>query len=82
MKAICEKVTVLAPARLHMGFIDLSGALGRDFGSIGIALNEIHTRLTVTGGDTLRVSGPGAERARKYTRKLCQAMHTPETLQV
>jgi predicted sugar kinase len=32
-----NKITVIAPARLHMGFIDLSGSLGRHFGSIGVA---------------------------------------------
>ncbi|NOU23500.1 MAG: hypothetical protein HOO93_17265, partial [Methyloglobulus sp.] len=42
-----SKISVTAPARLHMGFIDLSGSLGRHFGSIGIALNEINTRLTL-----------------------------------
>ncbi|MDP3904770.1 MAG: GHMP kinase, partial [Methylococcaceae bacterium] len=40
-----SKVSVTAPASLHMGFIDLSGSLGRHFGSIGVALNEINTRL-------------------------------------
>ena len=77
MKAQYEKVTVIAPARLHMGFIDLSGALGREFGSIGLALKEINTHLTVTTRGSLSVTGPLAERAEKYTQRICQALQLP-----
>ena len=51
MIAQYSKVSVIAPARLHMGFIDLSGSLSRHFGSIGIALNEQATRLTISYAD-------------------------------
>lgn len=77
-----KKVTVLAPARLHMGFIDLSGALGRDFGSIGIGLNEINTRLTIIAGDKLTVTGPAAARALKCVRQLCEALQVPDCLHI
>src|SRR6185312_17498285 len=43
----CDAVEVLAPARLHLGFLDLHGGLGRRFGSIGLALDGIGTRLTL-----------------------------------
>ena len=48
-----------------MGFIDLSGALGRQFGSIGVALNEIHTRLSITPSKRFNVIGHSVERATK-----------------
>ncbi len=82
MKARYEKVTVLAPARLHMGFIDLSGALGRDFGSIGIGLNEINTSISMQGAAALTVTGPSAARALKCTRQLCLALQVSENLQI
>lgn len=82
VKAHHKKVTVIAPARLHMGFIDLSGALGRDFGSIGIGLTEIVTEVTVIGGDELAVTGPGSERALKCVRQLCQALRVPDRIGV
>ncbi len=28
---------MFAPARLHLGFLDLNGGLGRRFGSLGLA---------------------------------------------
>ncbi len=65
-----------------MGFIDLSGSLGRHFGSIGVALNEINTRLTVRASDKLTVTGPGAERALKCARDLCHSLHVPGLLEI
>lgn len=82
MKPHYEQVTVLAPARLHMGFIDLSGALGRHFGSIGLALNDINTHLTITAAQALTVRGPSAERALKSARQLCQLLDLPENMQI
>lgn len=34
------KIQVSAPARLHLGVIDLSNSLGRLYGSIGVAINQ------------------------------------------
>ncbi|MCQ8118466.1 beta-ribofuranosylaminobenzene 5'-phosphate synthase family protein [Methylomonas rosea] len=82
MKARYQTVTVIAPARLHMGFIDLSGALGRHFGSIGLALNEINTRLTITAAESLQVSGPSAARALKCTRQFCQLLGVSDALKI
>lgn len=82
VKAQYQTVTVIAPARLHMGFIDLSGALGRHFGSIGLALNEINTRLTLAPADQLAVSGPSAGRALKCVRQFCQLLNVPDLIQL
>ena len=82
MKAQYKKVTVLAPARLHMGFIDLSGALGREFGSIGIGLQEINTHLSISASPSLTVSGPVAERALQCSRQLCQILNVPDNLEI
>ncbi len=77
-----EKVTIVASARLHMGFIDLSGALGRHFGSIGVALNDINTHLTISAASELSAIGSCSERALKTTRQLCRLLDIPETLQI
>jgi beta-ribofuranosylaminobenzene 5'-phosphate synthase len=65
-----------------MGFIDLSGSLGRHFGSIGVALNEISTRLSVTSAEQLTITGPAAQRAEKCMAKLCKALHVPDKLNI
>ncbi|MBS1212601.1 MAG: kinase [Proteobacteria bacterium] len=70
-------VTVVAPARLHMGFIDLGGSLGRRFGSIGVGVDEIATRITLRPADTLEAEGPSAERALKAARRFCENFGVP-----
>ncbi len=76
------KVSVNAPARLHMGFIDLSGALGRHFGSIGVALNEISTRLILTKADQRCINGPSSERADRCLSQLCQALDVSDAVNI
>ncbi|MEL7047897.1 MAG: beta-ribofuranosylaminobenzene 5'-phosphate synthase family protein [Pseudomonadota bacterium] len=40
-------VHVVAPARLHLGFLDLDGTLGRRYGSIGLAIDQPATELSL-----------------------------------
>jgi len=77
-----RKVSVIAPARLHMGFIDLSGSLGRHFGSIGVALNEISTQLSVSFSEQLVINGESSARAEKCTRILCKDLNVSDQLQI
>lgn len=58
-----ESVCVSTGARLHMGFIDLNGGLGRRFGSIGLALDKPATRIRVWRDKEFRVEGAIAGRA-------------------
>jgi len=64
------KVSITAPARLHMGFLDLHGGLGRRFGSIGLYLEEIATRLGISRAGEITADGPSAERAAAYAHEL------------
>ncbi len=65
-----------------MGFIDLSGSLGRHFGSIGLALNEITTRLTMERSDEYIASGVARERAMQCTTQLCQNLKVSDLLKI
>ena len=65
-----------------MGFLDLSGSLGRNFGSIGVALNEIATRLSVTFSDKLIVNGPSSDRAEKCIKLICEEQNVSCQLQI
>lgn len=69
-----KRVCVVAPARLHMGFIDISGSTGRRFGSIGLTINELATRLQIHGSQEMTVEGPQADRARRYVRKFAESL--------
>lgn len=50
-------VRVEAPARLHFGFLDLDGGLGRRFGSLGLTIEAFATRLTLTPAASPSVAG-------------------------
>ncbi|WP_338040399.1 GHMP family kinase ATP-binding protein [Methylocucumis oryzae] len=75
-------ISVVAPARLHMGFFDLSGALDRQFGSIGVALNEISTRISVTRSAARLITGPSAEKADYCLSLLCQSLNVSDQVNI
>jgi beta-RFAP synthase len=57
-------VTLRAPGRLHLGFLDPGASLGRRFGSLGLVLNGFETEIELSAAPCEQVcaSGP-AERA-------------------
>lgn len=63
-------VTVETSARLHLGFLDLNGATGRKFGSLGLAIDKPTTRLTINRSDVTRVEGPERERVAAHLAAL------------
>ncbi|MEM8844543.1 MAG: beta-ribofuranosylaminobenzene 5'-phosphate synthase family protein [Pseudomonadota bacterium] len=65
-----QSVTVNTPARLHLGFVDLGGALGRKFISAGVTIDGFGTKLTVTPAKRFSGSGPCEKRAVDYARAL------------
>jgi beta-RFAP synthase len=70
-------VTVAVGARLHLGFLDLNGGLGRRFGSLGLALDWPQTVLELDHGSVDAASGPQAERAVQHLDKLRQHLSLP-----
>lgn len=56
-------IRATAPARLHLGFLDLNGSLGRRYGSIGLALDKPETRLVVHHAPHHSADGPESDRA-------------------
>src|SRR5436190_23053190 len=59
-------VTVTAPARLHLGFLDPSGGLGRRFASIGLAIAELGTRFSLRAAASAGIEGPEHARAARH----------------
>jgi beta-RFAP synthase len=55
--AALRSVSVRAPARLHLGFLDLNATIGRRFGSIGLAIGSHHTALTVSTAERFELCG-------------------------
>lgn len=70
-----QGVSVSTTARLHMGFFDLNGGLGRRFGSIGVALDQPCTTLNAWRADGFSAEGVASDRAIKLAEKMAQSLH-------
>lgn len=76
-----KKVFVETTGRLHMGFFDLHGGLGRKFGSIGLSLDAPHLHLSASYQNELEVSGAHTialekiVRVEKVAKQFLQAMN-------
>jgi beta-ribofuranosylaminobenzene 5'-phosphate synthase len=61
-------VTLRAPGRLHLGFLDPSGSLGRRFGSFGLVLEGFETEIELSATLADRVTADTAEGAVQLER--------------
>lgn len=75
-----RSITVESPARLHLGFVDLNGDLGRRFGSLGLALDGMSTTVVAEPSADFSISGDDAARVEKYALRTLQAFDLPRRL--
>lgn len=69
-----RRVAVTSPARLHLGFFDLHGGSDRVFGSLGVAISDLTTRVSVARANDFAVSGLECERAERYAKATIDAL--------
>jgi beta-RFAP synthase len=73
-----SRVVATAPARLHLGFLDLEGGLGRRFGSLGLTVEGLATQLCVEPAPAFLVEGQGElDRCRRMLDRLAAAWDLP-----
>jgi beta-ribofuranosylaminobenzene 5'-phosphate synthase len=68
------EILVTVPARLHLGFLDLNGRLGRKFGGIGLAIDNFATIVSIRRAQHTQVSGPESERIQRYLHTMEQSL--------
>jgi beta-ribofuranosylaminobenzene 5'-phosphate synthase len=75
-------VRVTAAARLHLGFLDLAGDLGRQFGSIGLAIDAFETRVQLRESLSFEIMGQERERGARLARRIAEnlGLDTGKTL--
>jgi beta-ribofuranosylaminobenzene 5'-phosphate synthase len=59
---------VEAPARLHLGLLDLRGDLGRRFGGLGVAVSSPSLLLEACPAPGLEAEGPESDRLLQFAR--------------
>ncbi|NQY25645.1 MAG: beta-hydroxylase [Piscirickettsiaceae bacterium] len=69
---ITLKIRVSAPARLHLGFLDLNGEAGRKFGSIGLAINSHNTVIEVEPANSLIIAASNVTISASLENKIKQ----------
>ena len=78
-------VTLRAPGRLHLGFLDPAASLGRRFGSLGLVIEGFETEVALSAASANQVTATGVaeraevERARAHLQRLQQhsGQHEP-----
>ena len=63
-----DTVTLRAPARLHLGFLDPSASLGRRYGSIGVVIEGFETEVELSAALADRVTADTPEGAAQMDR--------------
>jgi beta-ribofuranosylaminobenzene 5'-phosphate synthase len=76
------RVSIKAPARLHLGFIDLHGGLGRSFGSLGVGLSDIYTHVTATTSDDVIIHGPSSNRASLFAGRMLEFLNIKQGAEI
>ncbi|RKT21817.1 beta-RFAP synthase [Paraburkholderia sp. RAU2J] len=78
-------ITIDAPARLHLGFLDPNASLGRAFGSLGLMIDARGTRLEARLAEREQIDGAVTEADRERIA-LClarlQAAYGPATVAI
>ncbi len=70
-------VSARLSARLHLGFLDLNGGLGRRFGSIGLSISAPSGDLTLSRSAVACVSGVERQRASRYLQIMQEHLKLP-----
>ncbi|MCV3737793.1 GHMP kinase [Rhizobium sp. TRM96647] len=65
-----DSVSIQVPGRLHLGFLDIPGKASSRFGSIGLPLEGISTRLEITRAAETSVHGNESARISAYLSAL------------
>ncbi len=75
-------VSIYAPARLHLGFLDMNGSRGRRFGSVGLTLDGPCVELSVRRAPSFAIAGAQSERAEQFANALRKRFNLPDDFHI
>jgi beta-ribofuranosylaminobenzene 5'-phosphate synthase len=67
-------VRVTTAARLHLGFLDFNGDLGRRFGSIGLAIDAFQTCVQLREATSFEALGEERERGARLALRMAESL--------
>jgi beta-ribofuranosylaminobenzene 5'-phosphate synthase len=67
-------IQVRAPSRLHFGLLSLAASADRQFGGVGLMIEEPGIRISVQSAENLSAEGPMAERALGFARQFASTI--------
>lgn len=73
-----QQVVVEATGRLHLGFVDLHGGMGRRFGSLGLALDWPRIEVVARPAGKSSFEGMHCDRAERLISALRESIEFPE----
>lgn len=76
------QITVKTISRLHFGFLDLTGDLGRLYGSIGVALDNPRTVVTATKAERLIIENGSEKKIISIVQKFSQHYKVQPTVRI
>jgi beta-ribofuranosylaminobenzene 5'-phosphate synthase len=80
--ALNQQVRVTTTARLHMGFFDLTGSVGRRFGGIGLAIDAPCTQVQVKESKDLIIDAKNCKNVTNIVEKLIKSFNLSKSFSV
>lgn len=77
-----HKISIKAPARLHLGFLDMHGGLGRRFGSLGLCLSNFFTHITAQKSPDIKVRNTPSKRVEKNILQILNSLGIKEGVDI
>lgn len=75
-------VEVRAPSRLHFGMFSFGRVDARQFGGVGVMVEQPGLHLRLSAAAELSASGPGADRALQYARRVAEHLQIAPRFQL
>ena len=76
------RVRVKTPSRLHFGIIDLSGTLGRNYGSMGLAISEPSYEIVAEKSEKLEIVGEDRKRALEIVPRIARLFDLSDRVKI
>ncbi len=71
-----RRVVVTAPSRLHFGMFSFGRTDARQFGGLGLMVDQPGLSVSVQASSALQITGPLAESAEKFARQVAEHFQT------